>query len=277
MPTSTAFLHTLGGLLLGGTSFTRPKPLLLLTYLSLEGPQSRRHIAELFWPNAGDHMNSLTVALTQIRQAAPDLIETDDTHLKTSVESDAKQFLAALEQQDYTKALELYRGTFLDGFFLKDWGEELEEWVYAKRERMALEVRKLLLKTAEAAMAQGRVNEAGQWAERAYTLVGAPSLEPDELAGLHDLLLVGESSLVTQLQKEAEELGVELITLEAAKTKFAATKIIPHNLPALPAFFVGRDSEVNVVCSLLKKDYRLVTLLGPGGVGCPPSIKTQRI
>lgn len=265
--TRSVSLRTLGGLALEGTSFTRPKPLLLLTYLSLEGPQSRRHLAELFWPDAGDHMNSLTVALAQLRRTAPDLIEASDTHLQARVESDAKQFLEALEQQDYAKALELYKGVFLDGFLLRDWGEELEEWVYAKRERFVLEVRKLLLKRAEAEMAQGHTVEAGHLAERAYTLAGAPSLEPDELADLHDFLLVGESSLVTQVQKEAEEFGVELLTLEAAKAKFAATKIIPNNLPALPAFFVGRESEVNVICNLLEKDYRLLTLLGPGGVG----------
>jgi predicted ATPase len=260
-------LRTLGGLSLEGVTFTRPKPLLLLTYLSLEGSQSRRHLAELFWPDAGDHMNSLTVALTQLRRAAPDLIEANDTHLQTSVECDAKQFLAALEGQDDARALELYKGAFLDGFFLRDWGEELEEWVYAKRERLALEVRKLLLKRAEAEMARGHTIEAGQWAERAYEVAGAPSLEPDELARLHDLLLVAESSLVTQLQKEAEEFGVKLLTLEAARAKFAATKLIANNLPALSTFFVGRESEVNVVCNLLEKDYRLITLLGPGGVG----------
>jgi predicted ATPase len=260
-------LQTLGGVSLQGVDFTRPKPLLLLVYLALEGPQSRRHLAELFWPDAGDHMNSLTVALAQLRRAAPDLIEANDTHLQTRVESDAKQFLAALEGQDHAKALELYRGSFLDGCFLKDWGEELEEWVYTKRERLALEVRKLSLKRAEVEMAQGRTIEAGQWAERAYTLVGVPSLEPDELAQLHDLLLVAESSLVAKIQEEAKEIGVELLTLEAAKAKFAATRRIPNNLPALPVFFVGRDSEVNVICALLEKDYRLVTLLGPGGVG----------
>jgi DNA-binding SARP family transcriptional activator len=176
--TRSVALCTLGGLSLEGTSFTRPKPLLLLTYLSLEGSQSRRHLAELFWPDAGDHMNSLTVALTQLRHAAPNLIEANDTHLQASVESDAKQFLTALAGQDYAKALELYRGAFLDGFFLRDWGEELEDWVYAKRERFALEVRKLLLKRAETEMAQGHTVEARQLAERAYTLAGAPSLEP---------------------------------------------------------------------------------------------------
>lgn len=61
--TRAVSLHTLGGLALEGMSFTRPKQLLLLAYLALEGFQSRRHIAELFWPEASDHMKSLTILL----------------------------------------------------------------------------------------------------------------------------------------------------------------------------------------------------------------------
>jgi hypothetical protein len=50
-------LKALGGLRLEGTSFARPTPLLLLAYLSLEGLQQRRHLAELFWTE-GNRMKS---------------------------------------------------------------------------------------------------------------------------------------------------------------------------------------------------------------------------
>jgi DNA-binding SARP family transcriptional activator len=161
-------LHTLGGLFLQGVDFTRPKPLLLLVYLALEGPQSRRHIAELFWQGASDHMKSLTVALTQIRQASPHLIEADDTQLKTPLTSDTKEFLTLLEQQNYGKALELYQGSFLEGFFLKDWGEELEEWVYKTREVLAGRAREAMLKVAEQDAAKGLFEQAASRAETAY-------------------------------------------------------------------------------------------------------------
>lgn len=61
-------LKTLGRLELPGTRFTQPKPLLLLVYLALEGPQQRRHLAELFW--RGNHMKSLSMTLTRLRQGA---------------------------------------------------------------------------------------------------------------------------------------------------------------------------------------------------------------
>jgi predicted ATPase len=42
----------------------------------------------------------------------------------------------------------------------------------------------------------------------------------------------------------------------------------PHNLPAQPTPFIGREEEVNAARKLLtKQDVRLVTLTGPGGTG----------
>ncbi|MEX2502850.1 MAG: hypothetical protein WD336_10785, partial [Trueperaceae bacterium] len=61
-------LSTLGELRLDGADLARPKPLLLLTYLALEGPRSRRHLANLFWPDGADPLRSLAVALTRLRQ-----------------------------------------------------------------------------------------------------------------------------------------------------------------------------------------------------------------
>ena len=45
-------LRTFGRVQLGDGSFTRPKPLLLLAYLTVEGPCPRRRLADLFWPSA---------------------------------------------------------------------------------------------------------------------------------------------------------------------------------------------------------------------------------
>lgn len=63
------YLRTLGGLRLRDTQFQRPKPLLLLAYLVVEGAKDRRFLAELFWPGAANHLNSLAKALSQLRQA----------------------------------------------------------------------------------------------------------------------------------------------------------------------------------------------------------------
>jgi predicted ATPase len=271
--TTRAFsLHTLGGLSLEGTSFTRPKPLLLLTYLSLEGSQSRRHIAELFWPEASDHMNSLTVALAQIRQAGSNLIETDDAQIRPLVESDAKEFLTLLEQRDFIKALELYQGSFLEGFFLKDWGEELEEWVYRTREILAGRAREAMLKVAENEAAKGLFEQAANRAETAYRLRGSDLLESEDTNRLYRLLVAGRNPYAAEVAKEANDLGITLAlsTSEAQMQLLAPSpKQTAHKLPAYATPFVGRKHELENVTRLLLDDpsCRLLTLMGPGGIG----------
>ena len=52
-------LRTLGGLQLEGTEFQRPKPLLLLAYLALEGPQERGYLAELFFQGSSNGRHKL--------------------------------------------------------------------------------------------------------------------------------------------------------------------------------------------------------------------------
>jgi hypothetical protein len=67
--TGTIRLTTLGGLALPTGGFRQAKLLLLAAYLDLEGPQPRRIIAERFWANAADPLNSLSVALRKLRAA----------------------------------------------------------------------------------------------------------------------------------------------------------------------------------------------------------------
>ena len=64
-------LRTLGGLELEGASFQWPKALLLLSYLTLEGPQERHHLGELFWPGSGRGLPSQVTSTLEILTASP--------------------------------------------------------------------------------------------------------------------------------------------------------------------------------------------------------------
>ena len=49
------------------------------------------------------------------------------------------------------------------------------------------------------------------------------------------------------------------------------TQTIPYNLPTLPTPFLGRESELAEITALLAEpSCRLLTLLGPGGIGSVP-------
>ena len=70
-------LRTLGDLALEGANFTRPKSLLLLTFLALEGPQDRRYLAELFYPGAQRPLGGLSSGLARLRGGAAGVVGTD--------------------------------------------------------------------------------------------------------------------------------------------------------------------------------------------------------
>ncbi|MEX2536979.1 MAG: tetratricopeptide repeat protein [Trueperaceae bacterium] len=271
-------LRTLGGAALVGSSFSRPKPLLLLAYLALEGAKSRRFVSELFWGEAARPMNSLRVALSQLRHGAPGALIEEEQRLRCVVPCDALQILQALEAGDVVTAAGNYHGPFLEGFDLSyanasGAAVELEEWVFATREYLAERLRSGLIGLAEAEAALSDFASVARGAQVALTLAGAPPLEPLELERLHRLLVAAGSDRALELERSAHEYGLVLDSnREAARAKLApdatSRPSAPNNLPFPLTEFVGRDPEQLELTRLLDDPgTRLVTLTGLGGVG----------
>lgn len=268
------YLRTLGGLELTASKLTRPKPLLLLTYLVLEGAKDRRHLSELFYPGTENPLAGLRVALKHIREDASGTLVTEDSTVSAAVAADALDLLKAAEQRDPSSLVELYEGPFLDGFYLHNWSSELEEWVLGTREYLAALVRQALLTLGEAAAAQGDLAATASYAERAYLLPGVPPLTPEQLELMHELLSAGKSPYMTTLRKEMEDLGMPLRLVEAAPDGTGARLFpagagdTPNNLKTSPTAFVGRDEELKTLTRHLDEPQnRLLTLVGAGGVG----------
>lgn len=196
-------LISLGQVRLEGTVFSRPKPLLLLAYLTLEGPQERRRLAELFWNGVGSKaLSNLSVVLAQFKkegaaEAFPD--KPGVNPLSSQVGCDALDFLEALENQDLERAIVLYGGPFLHdlGKPLEalEVSEEILDWVLEKRESFAQKAQIAMLEQAEELAGQQRAREARVLAERAYLLAEAPEMEPALLARLQRLLVQTGSDL----------------------------------------------------------------------------------
>lgn len=129
-------LRTLGGLGLEGSELQRPKPLLLLAYLALEGPTSRRQLAELFWRDAKDPRDVLSTSIRRLNTGGEVVSNVGRHRLCANVSCDAVEFERAAKLVDPRSLLDLYTGAFLDGLDL-ELGEEIEEWLYAKREHLA--------------------------------------------------------------------------------------------------------------------------------------------
>lgn len=272
----SALLTTLGGLRLNGSELSRPKPLLLLAYLALEGPRDRRFLAELFWPEAKHRMNNLRVELARIRREAPGTVEADRLRawVSAGLDCDARQLLALLDHERPKAAIDHYDGPFCEALYVRGLGSELEEWLYATREFLAGRIRTALLRLAEEDASEGRFDEAGTRATQAYALAGAASLEPGDLARMHTLLVAATSPSADRVAREAGDLVIELTSSSAEARARLARTVSPESrgrfreIPIHTAPLVGRDLELadvgNLVCDVHR---RLVTVLGPAGVG----------
>lgn len=243
-------LRTLGGLELHGSSLKRGKNLLLLAYLALEGVKPRRFLAELFWPDAADPMNSLKVVLHRLRQA--EVVWADEEKAWVRLESDASQMRELLRAGKALEASRLYRGAFLDGVG-GDAGEELEDWIFTTRETLAREMRWGLVELAERYAAGGDFAKGAEVAEQAYGLAGAPPPEPEELLRLHPLLVAGNNPLAETVRREAAELGVTL----SASSEVARGR--------LRQSFVGRAREIETLLALPLGEWAWVR--GAAGMG----------
>lgn len=270
-PAQTVTLYTLGRLALADSPFARPKPLLLLAYLALEGPKDKRFLSELFFPESDDRSGSLRQTLARLRSAGAGVVESDAQRVWTPLQGDAAAFLAALEARDLEGAAALYGGPFLTGTPLPELGVELEEWVYATREFLAGALRGALLTLAEEASSLGDVQAATRYAERAYGTEGAPELEPEAFAPLYALLAAGDSPYAASLRREAEGFN---LTLNVRERPAPPTLAAPRpggagvRLPRPLTQFVGRGDELAELGHLLgQPEVRLLSLFGPGGVG----------
>ena len=248
------YLESLGKLWLKGTPLARPKPLLMLAYLCLEGPQLRRDLAMMFFPNSDDRSDALSTTLRRLRKAGDAIFE-DSGRISASVTCDAIVLIEHCKNGDLEAALALYGGAFAAGLG-EDLGLELEEWVFHTRERLAGLVRNAQLELSERAAAAGETSRSLAHAEDALKL--DTPLSSRDLNRLHVLLTPHGGTALEHLKREATAVGETL--LEIAQ--------VPNNLPAFNTAFIGRERQLAELSDLLKRtDNRLVTLHGSGGIG----------
>lgn len=224
---------------LGGepiTAFESNKVRALLTYLAIESdrPHSREKLAGLLWPERSDQDASanLRYALSNLRAAIGDRAAIEDRAASPSFllvsrqtiqfncASDAWVDVAAFSEllaspapniSDLEQAVDLYRGEFLEGFFVGD-SVAFEEWVLLKREQLGRQVRSALYRLAAMHEQRGEYERALPHAWRQVEL--DPWQEQAQRQLMRLLALSGQRAAALA-QYEAfrqalvEELGVE--------------------------------------------------------------------
>lgn len=245
-------LVTLGRVALGAHRSAQAKPALLLAYLTLEGPQSRRRLAELFWPD-GQGAKSLSMALVRLRTMAPGCVATEGPIVSSLVDCDAVELETALAAGDLEEARSLYGGPFMAGTEVPGVAPEAEEWLLETRERLAAALQTALVVEAEHAAAAGDVAAAGRLAAEAWRLPGVPLAEAGTTGRLAAVLRAAWHPLAREAGAALAELGV---------------RAPAPTVSAGGVTYLGREREHAVINALMERDdVRLVTVLGPGGVG----------
>jgi predicted ATPase/DNA-binding SARP family transcriptional activator len=274
----------------------------LLAYLAMESDvvHRRETLVGLLFPEQPEETarTNLRQTLTRLRRAIFDkdadppflLISRESTqfNLDSHVSLDVIQFHQLTNGCDEHKGsqngrcadcmarlaegLTLYKGPFLDGFFLQD-STTFDEWANTHRAYFKQVAQTSLHKLATYHEQRGEYLQAETAVRQ---LIG---IEPwDEAAqqqlmrllayqGQRNAALYQYQTFFTLLE---EELGVEPI----AETQTLRTQIAnisdqrPRQLPARELSFIGREEELaQISLHLASPKQRLVTLVGSGGIG----------
>ena len=260
----------------------------LLYYLACRpGPNPREELAGLLWGETSDAKarRSLTQALSSLRKLTGDLFVVDRLSVGLDEAALSRLDVAVFETvvtaeepaanvAQLGEAVALYRGDFLEGLYVKD-APAFEEWQLGQRERLRLLMLAALERLVAAYVDRLELDVAAGLAYGRRLLVLDPWREAAHRQMMRLLARSGQRSAALAQYEScrrvlAEELGVEPTreTTALYERLLAAGKAPPHNLPASPSTFVGRESELAQIADhLANPDCRLLTIVGPGGIG----------
>jgi predicted ATPase/DNA-binding SARP family transcriptional activator len=284
-------------------TFSTHKAIALLCYLAVSSrTHSRPALAALFWGELAEAAarRNLRVELTKLRRHLAEYIIATRTTLRFNhraphwldvslLMAAAADPLANLPQTE--AAIDLYRGDFLESFFIRD-APEFESWALIEREQLRRRAAGILDNLVNYYRSRPDFDKALHFAQRALIL--DPTEEETHRHVMHLLAQTGQrSAALAQFERCRQILAQDLNVEPAADTVMLYQQIRddtikkadpvveseqatslpqahkpPSNLPVHPTSFVGREAELHTVAGLLgQADCRLVTIAGPGGIG----------
>lgn len=256
------------------------KELSLLAYLAAQRDEvTREKVAALLWGEKNDQRakHNLRQALTKIKQLLPGAIDGHGHHVlalgqAVRPRTDLWRFEDYMRRGDLTRGCALYRGPLLDGLGLRS-ADAFEDWLSESRryyERLVLDGLTTLLGAAE------QRHDVATQEHYARQMLTIDPLKERAYRAL--LMALGRAGRFDEALQEYARcvrlLGRELGIAPSAETTAVYERVLSARgahrpeLPFHPATFVGRERELTeATARLMDPACRLLTLLGPGGVG----------
>jgi predicted ATPase/DNA-binding SARP family transcriptional activator len=297
-------IRALGGLTIKRNStpvtvFDSKKVAALLVYLVATGrTYPRETLAEFFWEGRTQSRSlaNLRVALTSLRQTVGPFV--DITRESVSLARDAAVWLDAAAFEDHLnlmpdvplatleEAIDLYRGDFLEGFYVDS--DVFEAWARLERERLRFRIMDALDRFVMLSMDVGRFADGITQATRLLQM--DPLREETHCQLMRLMAQSGQRVAALEhyahcTQLLADELGIEPapettmlytqiqageIATERPRRRAQIDRPPPprHNLPPQPTPFIGREREIaQIITRLTDPACRVLTLTGTGGIG----------
>jgi DNA-binding SARP family transcriptional activator/TolB-like protein/Flp pilus assembly protein TadD len=220
----------------------QPRRVALLIYLVLAQPRgfhTRDQLLALFWPEHDEQRarNALSQAVHFLRRTLGTnaIVSGADDQLRANADliwCDAIAFEAAVNVGQLSEALALYRGPFIDGFFVSSASPELDRWVEGERDRLGRLYQRALRQMADDTTATGDFAGAIMWHRKLAALDPLSSraalgliralAASGELAGALQYARIYETLLREDLATSPESEFVEFVRAVRARAESPA-------------------------------------------------------
>ncbi len=257
----TAVIKDASGPITGPATHRHSLALLALLALESAGGIGRGRLVGYLWPEVSESTarNRLSTHLHRVRgRIGAETIRSTSGRLELDenrATSDVAAFLEALRAGRPEEAVSIYRGPFLEGFFLEG-AIEFDRWMEAERQRLALDYRSALETLAARSMERGDAESAVRWWRACHSEAPFDSrlvagfmealceigntAGALELAGLHIELL--EREFGAPPPDEIEAL-VRRVRKARTASRDEDVELDPHAVAILPLATIGDDPE----------------------------------